>query len=35
MSAAKDYLVADIGLADYGRKELTIAETEKIGRAHV
>jgi len=31
MSAAKDYLVADIGLADYGRKELTIAETEMPG----
>ncbi|MBX9456971.1 MAG: adenosylhomocysteinase [Rhizobium sp.] len=31
MSAAKDYHVADIGLADYGRKELTIAETEMPG----
>jgi len=31
MTAAKDYLVADIGLADYGRKELTIAETEMPG----
>jgi adenosylhomocysteinase len=31
MSAAKDYLVADISLADYGRKELTIAETEMPG----
>jgi adenosylhomocysteinase len=31
MTAAKDYHVADIGLADYGRKELTIAETEMPG----
>jgi adenosylhomocysteinase len=31
MTAAKDYLVADISLADYGRKELTIAETEMPG----
>ncbi|MGV3548171.1 adenosylhomocysteinase [Rhizobium sp.] len=29
--SANDYLVADIGLADYGRKELTIAETEMPG----
>jgi adenosylhomocysteinase len=31
MTAAKDYLVADIGLADYGRKEINIAETEMPG----
>ena len=30
-----DYVVKDIALADYGRKELDIAETEmpEIGRA--
>ena len=28
---AQDYVVADIGLADYGRKELDIAETEMPG----
>src|SRR5262245_36060473 len=28
MAAAKDYVVKDIGLADWGRKELAIAETE-------
>jgi len=28
---AKDYLVRDIGLAEYGRKELEIAETEMPG----
>lgn len=27
----KDYLVADIGLADFGRKEIAIAETEMPG----
>ncbi|MCA1748220.1 MAG: adenosylhomocysteinase [Sphingomonadales bacterium] len=27
----KDYIVADIGLADYGRRELDIAETEMPG----
>ena len=27
----KDYVIADIGLADYGRKEITIAETEMPG----
>ena len=27
----KDYIVKDIGLADFGRKELTIAETEMPG----
>lgn len=31
MSIEKDYIVADIGLADYGRKELDIAETEMPG----
>jgi adenosylhomocysteinase len=25
---AQDYVIADIGLADWGRKELSIAETE-------
>ena len=27
----KDYIVKDIALADFGRKELTIAETEMPG----
>ncbi|WP_421358332.1 adenosylhomocysteinase [Agrobacterium rosae] len=31
MSAEKDYVVADINLAAYGRKELDIAETEMPG----
>lgn len=31
MSATQDYKVADISLADYGRKEITIAETEMPG----
>jgi adenosylhomocysteinase len=31
MSTGKDYVVADIGLAAYGRKELAIAETEMPG----
>ncbi|GAC1044987.1 adenosylhomocysteinase [Rhizobium sp. No.120] len=31
MSTEKDYIVADIGLADYGRKEIAIAETEMPG----
>ena len=31
MSASSDYLVADIGLADWGRRELAIAETEMPG----
>ena len=31
MSTEKDYIVADIALADYGRKELDIAETEMPG----
>jgi adenosylhomocysteinase len=30
-SAAADYIVADIGLADFGRKEIAIAETEMPG----
>ncbi len=29
--AAKDYIVADIALAPWGRKELDIAETEMPG----
>jgi len=29
--SAPDYVIADIGLADYGRKELNIAETEMPG----
>jgi len=31
MTAGQDYVVADISLADYGRKEITIAETEMPG----
>jgi len=31
MSSAQDYVVRDIGLADWGRKELDIAETEMPG----
>ncbi len=31
MSKAADYAIADIKLADYGRKELAIAETEMPG----
>ncbi|MEQ8737329.1 MAG: adenosylhomocysteinase, partial [Hoeflea sp.] len=31
MTATNDYVVADIALADYGRKELDIAETEMPG----
>ena len=31
MTDNKDYLVADIGLADWGRKEIEIAETEMPG----
>ncbi len=31
MTNAKDYIVADISLADWGRKELNIAETEMPG----
>ena len=28
---AADYVIADIGLADFGRKEIAIAETEMHG----
>ena len=28
---AQDYVIAEIGLADWGRKELSIAETEMPG----
>jgi len=31
MSTAPDYVIADIGLADFGRKEIAIAETEMPG----
>jgi adenosylhomocysteinase len=31
MTVAKDYIVKDIGLADWGRKEIAIAETEMPG----
>ena len=31
MAAAKDYVVKDIGLAEFGRKELSLAETEMPG----
>ncbi len=31
MSKTQDYVVKDIGLADWGRKELDIAETEMPG----
>ncbi len=31
MPSAKDYVVKDIGLADWGRKEISIAETEMPG----
>jgi len=31
MSAADDFRVADIALADWGRKEIAIAETEMPG----
>lgn len=31
MSTERDYVVADIGLADFGRKEISIAETEMPG----
>ncbi len=30
-AAAPDYVVKDIGLADWGRKEIAIAETEMPG----
>ena len=31
MSSVEDYVVTDISLADWGRKELDIAETEMPG----
>ncbi len=31
MAARSDYVVKDIGLADWGRKEIAIAETEMPG----
>jgi adenosylhomocysteinase len=31
MAAAKDFVVKDIGLADFGRKEISLAETEMPG----
>ena len=31
MNAVADYVVADIGLADWGRREIAIAETEMPG----
>lgn len=31
LDAAKDYVIADIGLADFGRAEIAIAETEMPG----
>src|SRR5690606_28760996 len=31
MSTAHDYVIADIALADWGRRELAIAETEMPG----
>ena len=31
MANAADYAVADLGLADFGRKEIAIAETEMPG----
>ena len=31
LEAAKDYVIADIGLADFGRAEIAIAETEMPG----
>ena len=31
MAAAQDYIVKDIGLAEFGRKEISIAETEMPG----
>ena len=31
MSATANYIIADIGLADWGRKEIRIAETEMPG----
>ena len=31
MPEANDYIVKDIGLADWGRKEISMAETEMPG----
>ena len=31
MAVAKEYIVKDIGLAEFGRKELSLAETEMPG----
>ena len=31
MAVAKEYVVKDIGLAEFGRKELSLAETEMPG----
>jgi adenosylhomocysteinase len=31
MPAAKDYIVKDIGLAEFGRKEIALAEVEMPG----
>ena len=31
MTASQDFVVKDLGLADWGRKELDIAETEMPG----
>jgi adenosylhomocysteinase len=31
MPGSKDYIVADLSLADWGRKEIEIAETEMPG----
>ena len=31
---ASEYIVKDIGLADFGRKEISIAETEMPGVRH-
>ena len=31
MNAAAEYVVADIGLAEWGRREIAIAETEMPG----
>src|SRR5215470_15430512 len=31
MAVAKEYIVKDIGLADFGRKEISLAETEMPG----
>jgi adenosylhomocysteinase len=31
LEANKDYVIADLGLADFGRAEIAIAETEMPG----